>query len=68
MVDMLNSMHNIGLVGPKKLGSSSCPLPDDVFTEILSYLPAKAFFRLLSISNAFCKLLSDSFPPFIIIP
>ncbi|URD93474.1 hypothetical protein MUK42_33198 [Musa troglodytarum] len=69
MADMLNSTHSINLVRPKKLGSNSCPLPDDVLTDILSYVLAKTFFRLLSVCKTVRKLSSDSsFPPFAVIP
>ncbi|URD91498.1 hypothetical protein MUK42_00291 [Musa troglodytarum] len=56
----LNNTRRIDLVGPKKLGSSGSPLPDDLLVEILSYLPAKTFFRLLSVCKTFRQLSYDS--------
>ncbi|CAL9046960.1 unnamed protein product [Musa banksii] len=50
----LNSTHSINL------GSSDRPLPDNLLAEILSYLPAKTFFRLLSVCKTFRQLSSDS--------
>ncbi|CAL9047068.1 uncharacterized protein LOC135635985 [Musa acuminata AAA Group] len=38
----------------------SCPLPNDVIAEIISYLPAKAFFKLLPVCKTFYQLSSDS--------
>ncbi|CAL9111076.1 unnamed protein product [Musa textilis] len=38
----------------------SCPLPNDVLAEIISYLPAKAFFKLLPVCKTFYQLSSDS--------
>ncbi|THU57625.1 hypothetical protein C4D60_Mb03t05500 [Musa balbisiana] len=54
MDGMLNSTHSINL------GSSGRPLPDNLLAEILSYLPAKTFFRLLSVCKTFRQLSSDS--------
>ncbi|CAL9046951.1 unnamed protein product [Musa banksii] len=54
MDDILNSTRSINL------GSSGRPLPDDLLAEILSYLPAKNFFRLLSVCKTFRQLSSDS--------
>ncbi|CAL9106754.1 unnamed protein product [Musa acuminata var. zebrina] len=54
MDGMLNSSHSINL------GSSGRPLPDNLLAEILSYLPAKTFFRLLSVCKTFRQLSSDS--------
>ncbi|URD93247.1 hypothetical protein MUK42_00293 [Musa troglodytarum] len=56
----LNNTRRIDLVGPKKLGRSDRPLPDDLLAEILSYLPAKTFFRLLSVCKTFRQLSYDS--------
>ncbi|CAL9748234.1 unnamed protein product [Musa acuminata subsp. burmannicoides] len=50
----LNSTHSTNL------GSSGRPLPDNLLAEILSYLPAKTFFRLLSVCKTFRQLSSDS--------
>ncbi|CAL9111079.1 unnamed protein product [Musa textilis] len=60
MVDMLKNTRSIDLIGLKKLGSRSCPLPDDVLKEIISYLPAKAFFKLLHVCKTFRQLSLDS--------
>ncbi|URD92439.1 hypothetical protein MUK42_00929 [Musa troglodytarum] len=60
MADALENTCSVGLVGPKKLGRSSHPLPHDVLVEILSYLPSKTFIRLLSVCKTFHRLLSDS--------
>ncbi|RWW38667.1 hypothetical protein BHE74_00056090 [Ensete ventricosum] len=51
---------NINLVVMKKLASRSCLLPDDVLMEILSYLPGKTFFKLLSVCKTFRQLSSNS--------
>ncbi|CAL9110972.1 unnamed protein product [Musa textilis] len=50
----LNNTHSINL------GSCGRRLPDDLLAEILSYLPAKTFFRLLSVCKTFRQLSSDS--------
>ncbi|CAL9047069.1 unnamed protein product [Musa banksii] len=60
MGGMLSNTRSIDLVGPKKLGSSGRPLPDDLLAEILSYLPAKTFFRFLSVCKTFRQLSYDS--------
>ncbi|CAL9748279.1 unnamed protein product [Musa acuminata subsp. burmannicoides] len=44
----------------KKLVSRSCRLPEDVLSEIISYLPAKAFFKFLPVCKTFCQLSSNS--------
>ncbi|CAD5178878.1 unnamed protein product [Musa acuminata subsp. malaccensis] len=60
----MTSMHknslSIDFVGQEKPGTGSCLLPDDVLAEILSYLPAKTFFGLLSVCKTFHQLSSDS--------
>ncbi|RZS20609.1 hypothetical protein BHM03_00053214 [Ensete ventricosum] len=38
----------------------SCPLPDEVLAKIISYLSAKAFFKLLPVCKSFYQLSSDS--------
>ncbi|RWW28389.1 hypothetical protein GW17_00007134 [Ensete ventricosum] len=38
----------------------SCPLPDEVLAKIISYLSAKAFFKLLHVCKSFYQLSSDS--------
>ncbi|CAL9111077.1 unnamed protein product [Musa textilis] len=60
MVDTLKNTHSIDLIGLKKLESMSCPLPNDMLEEIISYLPAKAFFKLLLVCKTFCQLSLDS--------
>ncbi|URD92207.1 hypothetical protein MUK42_00137 [Musa troglodytarum] len=60
MVDTPNNTRSIDLVGLKKIGGRSCPLPDEVLVEIISYLPAKAFFKLLPVCKTFYQLSSDS--------
>ncbi|RZS19477.1 hypothetical protein BHM03_00051876 [Ensete ventricosum] len=56
----LKNTRNINLVVMKKLASRSCLLPDDVLMEILSYLPGKTFFKLLSVCKTFRQLSSNS--------
>ncbi|URD92358.1 hypothetical protein MUK42_00292 [Musa troglodytarum] len=57
---MLKNTRSIDLIGLKKLGSRSCPLSDDMLEEIISYLPVKAFFKLLPVCKTFRQLSSDS--------
>ncbi|CAL9781301.1 unnamed protein product, partial [Musa acuminata subsp. burmannicoides] len=60
MVDALKNTCSVDLVGLKKLRNRSCPLPDEVLAEIISYLPAKAFFKLLPVCKTFRQLSSNS--------
>ncbi|CAL9106672.1 unnamed protein product, partial [Musa acuminata var. zebrina] len=60
MVGPLKNTCSINLVVLKKLASRSCLLPDDVLIEILSYLPAKTFFKFLSVCKTFRQLSSNS--------
>ncbi|CAD5181093.1 unnamed protein product [Musa acuminata subsp. malaccensis] len=57
---MLKNTRNIDLVGMKKIESRSCPLPDEVLVKIISYLPAKAFFKFLPVCKTIYHLSSDS--------
>ncbi|URD94022.1 hypothetical protein MUK42_00217 [Musa troglodytarum] len=50
--------RSIDLVGREKL-RQRCPLHDDLIAEILSYVPAKAFVRLLSVCKTFHQLSLD---------
>ncbi|CAL9205081.1 unnamed protein product, partial [Musa hybrid cultivar] len=60
MVDTIKNTCSVDLVGLKKLRNRSCPLPDEVLAEIISYLPAKAFFKLLPVCKTFRQLSSNS--------
>ncbi|THU50531.1 hypothetical protein C4D60_Mb06t21210 [Musa balbisiana] len=60
MTSMHKNILSIDFVGQEKPGTRSCQLPDDVLAEILSYLPAKTFFRLLFVCKTFHQLSSDS--------
>ncbi|CAD5181204.1 unnamed protein product [Musa acuminata subsp. malaccensis] len=60
MADMLKNTCSVDLVGLKKLENRSCPLSDDVLVEIISHLPAKAFFKLLPVCKTFRQLTLDS--------
>ncbi|THU57617.1 hypothetical protein C4D60_Mb03t05420 [Musa balbisiana] len=44
----------------KLISRSRRRLPEDVLAEIISYLPAKAFFKFLPVCKTFCQLSSNS--------
>ncbi|XP_064953771.1 uncharacterized protein LOC135635968 [Musa acuminata AAA Group] len=58
MAYMLKNTRSIDFVGREKL-RKRCPLHDDLIAEILSYLPAKTFVRLLSVCKTFHQLSFD---------
>ncbi|XP_065033254.1 uncharacterized protein LOC135665331, partial [Musa acuminata AAA Group] len=56
----MNPPLEIGIVGEEKPVTGSCRLPDDLHEEILSYLPAKTFFRLQPVCKSFHELSEKS--------
>ncbi|RRT48651.1 hypothetical protein B296_00049094 [Ensete ventricosum] len=60
MANMLKNTRAIDHTGLKKLVSRSCRLPEDVLVQIISYLPAKVFFKLLPVCKTLCRLSLDS--------
>ncbi|CAL9046967.1 unnamed protein product [Musa banksii] len=51
---------SLGIVGQEKPRTGSCRLLDNVHQVILSYLPAKTFFRLQSVYKCFHELSEES--------
>ncbi|CAD5181097.1 unnamed protein product [Musa acuminata subsp. malaccensis] len=51
---------SFGIAGQEKPRTGSCRLPDNVHQVILSYLPAKTFFRLQSVCKSFHQLSEES--------